>query len=98
MKIAHTDVVVASRSQLSTSVGSETVILHTDKGEYFGLNEVGASIWRLVQQPRSVEEIKSELVSEYDVTPEQCEEDLMQILAQLVEAGLIEIRDGSTNT
>jgi hypothetical protein len=98
MNIAETTTVVVSRNQLSTIVGEETVILQLDDGKYFGLNQVGSTVWQLLQQPRTVGNIKSELLEQYDVTPEQCERDLLHLLAGLVEAGLIEIRNDSPNS
>lgn len=36
---------VAVESQVSCQLDAETVVLHFDKGVYFGLNEVGTLIW-----------------------------------------------------
>ncbi len=98
MRLAGTDTVVVSSNQLSTGVGKETVILNMERGEYFGLNEVGASIWDLLQRPRTVDEIKSEILAEYDVTPEQCERDLLHVLSELLDAGVIEIRNATSGS
>lgn len=82
---------VAAKSQLSAQVHEETVLLHVDRGLYFGLNEIGTFIWKQLQQPRKVHEIRDAILDEYDVSPEQCERDLFKLLAELSENGLIEV-------
>ena len=85
-------VVVASSDQLASSIGGETVILGLKAGRYYGVDQVGARVWQLVQTPRPVAEIRNAIVAEYDVDPGRCEADLLKLLHQLVEAHLIEVR------
>ena len=82
-------VVVANPDAMSSSVGIETVILHFTAGTYFGLDEVGSRIWELVQDRRSVREIRDTLLDEYDVDEERCERAVRAFLASLAEHGLI---------
>jgi hypothetical protein len=96
MKISTDSVVVAVKSQVSCQVDAETVVLHFDKGLYFGLNEVGTLIWNQVQQPRKVREICDAILREYNVSREQCERDLFTVLGDLSEKGLVEVRDAAT--
>ena len=95
MTISEDSVVVAVKSQVSCQVDGETVVLHFDKGLYFGLNEVGTLIWNQVQQPRKVQEIRDAIRREYEVSGEQCERDLFTLLEQLSEKGLVEVRDAT---
>lgn len=93
MTISKDSVIVAVKSQVSCQVDAETVVLHFDKGLYFGLNEVGTLVWNQLQQPRKVQEIRDAILSEYEVPAEQCERDLLSLLEQLSEKGLIEVRN-----
>lgn len=95
MRVSTESVVIAIKSQISCQLAAETVILHFDKGLYFGLNEVGTLIWNQIQQPRSVREIRDAILREYQVSMEQCERDLLALLGQLSAKGLIEIRDAT---
>jgi Coenzyme PQQ synthesis protein D (PqqD) len=63
------------------------VVLHFDKGVYFGLNEVGTLIWNQVQQPRKVQEICDAILGEYEVSNEQSERELLTLLGELSENG-----------
>jgi hypothetical protein len=82
-------VVVANPDAMSSSVGIETVILHFTAGTYFGLDEVGSRIWELVQDRRSVREIRDTLLDEYDVDEERCDHAVRTFLGALEEHGLI---------
>jgi hypothetical protein len=93
--IALRTTVAVSPNQVSTSLGHEAVILGADAGEYFGLNEVGARIWELVQQPVQVAQICAQICAEYEVPPDQCERDVIELLAELREKGLLDVRDAS---
>lgn len=91
-QIAADTTVVVSPHQVSTTLGDEPVILGAEAGEYFGLNEVGAKIWELVQQPVQVSEICAAVCAEYAVEPAQCERDVIELLRALEERGLLDVR------
>lgn len=85
--------VVASREQVSCELEDEAVILNVRSGEYFGLDPVGARIWELVQESRTVAEIRDAILRDFpDAEPEQCTGDLLEFLDQLAGSGLVEIR------
>lgn len=86
--------VVASQNPVSANLAGEAVILDPDSGMYYGLNEVGARVWELIQDPKTVDEIRDALLTEYEVKPERCERDLFALLQNLADKGLVEIDDG----
>jgi hypothetical protein len=86
-------VVGATREHVSCMLGDEAAILNLKNTVYYGLNPVGARVWNLVQQSKSVREIRDVLVKEYDVEAEQCERDLLNLLERMREQGLIEVRE-----
>ena len=92
-KIYDSSLVVAAREQISSDLGQEVVILNLQSGVYHGLNEVGARVWNLIEQPKPVKELKQTLAQEYEVEPEVCTRDLLRLLHDLKAAGLIEVRD-----
>lgn len=85
-------IVAASKDQVSCDLGEEAAILGLKNSVYYGLNPLGAQIWRLLQEPRSIEEICRRIVSEYDVTRERAESDLLHLLQQMLSEGLVELR------
>jgi hypothetical protein len=82
---------VATTDQLSTELGDEVVILGLRDSVYYGLTNVGARVWQLVQTPRTLADIVDVLVSEYEVTPDQAEDDLQKLLEELHARGLVAI-------
>lgn len=79
-----------SAQQVSCKIDGEIAILHLDRAIYFGLQGAGGEIWDALEQPRSVGELRDMLVAEYDVSPQQCETDVVEILGLLVKEGLVE--------
>jgi len=88
-------VIVAASDLLATEFGDELVILNLRDGVYYGLEDVGARIWRLLQQPVSMIAIRDAVVADYDVEPARCEQDIRTLLAELLAKGLVEIREGA---
>jgi hypothetical protein len=94
--VSMTSSVMAAKGQVSSDLGGEVAILNLEAGTYYGLDSVGARVWSLIQEPITVEEIRTNLVSEYDVDPDQCERDLITLLQRLADEGLVEVRDGKS--
>ena len=44
-------ILVAADNQVSCDVDDEAALLNLDTGVYYGLNPLGAYIWKLVQSP-----------------------------------------------
>lgn len=83
--------VLAAEHQISCDVADEVVLLNVRDGQYYGLNMVGASIWRLIQEPRTVSELREQLLQEYgDVSPEACANEVTAFVAAMLDLGLVE--------
>ena len=54
-------------------------------GELFTLNEVGAFIWERLDGKRKLEDILEEIVAEYEVSREQADRDLRELIDSLSE-------------
>jgi len=91
--ISERSTVVVAKDQVSADLSGEAAILNLKTSTYFGLNTVGASIWKLIQEPKKVTEIRDAIVEEYDVEPDRCERDLLELLQELSKHGLIEVLD-----
>jgi Coenzyme PQQ synthesis protein D (PqqD) len=85
-------VVLATSEQVSCPLGEESAILNLKNSVYYGVNAVGARVWKLLQHPRSVQELRDALVDEYEVDAKRCERDLITLLEKMRSEGLIEVR------
>ena len=70
-------------------VGGESVLLDLKTERYLGLNEVGTRMWQALSESDSIQAAYDTLQAEYDVTPQQLEEDLRDLLNRLLENALI---------
>jgi hypothetical protein len=91
--VSGRSVVVAAEGQVSCDLAEEVAILDIKSGIYYGLNTIGARIWKLIQEPRTVSEVCETLLAEYEVKPERCEHELLALLQELAAKGLIEVQD-----
>lgn len=85
-------VVVAAQQQMSSDLAGEVIILDLNQGSYYGLDQVGALIWKLIQAPCSLAELRAAILAEYEVEPARCERDLLALVGELARAGLVEVR------
>ncbi|HKO01421.1 MAG TPA: PqqD family protein, partial [Thermoanaerobaculia bacterium] len=70
-------------------VGDEMVLLDFERGIYFGLDPIGARIWQLITEEKSVAAIVDALADEYDVARDELERDVAELLDDLAARGLI---------
>jgi len=91
LSISDTSVVSAVKHQASCDLAGEVVILNLKDGVYYGLNTVGARIWTLLDQPRSVASLYAQLLDEYDIDPDVCRHQVTSLLSDLATHGLLEI-------
>ena len=76
---------------LTSEVNGEIVFFHPVDGKYFASTPVGCEIWRLLESPRSVNELTRKLIELYDVSEETCHNDVEQFVGELVQKQLVEI-------
>lgn len=60
---------------------------------YFAVNRVGARIWLLLEEPRSLDSLVKILTSEFDVAPAKCRREIEAFLGQLIDRQMVERRD-----
>ncbi len=76
---------------LFQEVDGEAVLLSLDEGCYYGLDEVGTTIWKLIGEEKlEPEQVVNRLTEIYEVEPEQARGDLDRFLGDLRESGLIQ--------
>ncbi|MGB3758144.1 MAG: PqqD family peptide modification chaperone [Rivularia sp. (in: cyanobacteria)] len=91
--ISENSIVVSVKNQISSDLGGEAVILNMNTGIYHGLNEVGAFVWNLIEQPQVVKDIQQKLLQEYEIESSVCTNDLLTLLKDLHSEGLIEVKN-----
>jgi len=82
------EVVHLSSDALFQEIGGEGVILDLATSTYFGLDEVGARCWQLLEENPNLEFVCKTILDEYEVEPQQLEKDIKDLVSQLVDSGL----------
>ena len=88
----QTTVMVTSQ-QVSCPLGDESAILNMKNSVYYGVNPVGATVWNLLKEAKTVGQIRDAILNEYEVDEVRCEKDLFALLEEMRREGLIEVRD-----
>ena len=76
------------------TIDNEAVLVLPDRGLVQVLNQVGASIWALVDGKRTVRDIAAALCAEYKVDQEQAEADTLAFVAELEAKGILSLSSG----
>jgi hypothetical protein len=69
----------------------DTVMMNLERGEYYSISQIGSRIWQLIEIQQKVSAVCNALMNEYNVTPEQCEQDVLVFLNQMAEKGIVRI-------
>lgn len=83
----------AIKDHLYSELKDEGVVLSLKNGKYYGLNEVGRSIWKAIQSPATVIEIQNALMDEYEIDEESCKNEVLSFIRQMAQEELVEIQD-----
>ncbi|MCR5755055.1 MAG: lasso peptide biosynthesis PqqD family chaperone [Acetatifactor sp.] len=73
-----------------TDLSGEKVMVDFEQGKYFLIKGVGNDIWDMIQEPVTPEQIIERLLQEYEVTPQECENSVMDFLDKMEDLGFIE--------
>jgi len=91
-KITMNSIVAAVPGQVSANLDDETVILELTSGTYYGLNQTGTMIWRLLQEPIQIRTICEAVMEEYEVDLDECGKAVISLLQQLAKHNLVDIQ------
>jgi len=69
--------------------GERTILLDARRGRYFGVDDVGASIWRQLAGGATLAVLVAALEQEYAAPREALERDATEFLARLARARLV---------
>lgn len=80
----------ASDDVISSKVGDEIVLLHTESDKAFGLDDTAAFIWGLMaHEGKTRDQILNELTNHFDVGIERALSDLDALLVHFIRENLI---------
>ena len=83
--------IVASPDVVHRELDGEAVLLNLETGRYFGLDEVGTRVWSCLGEAIDLERIHRALLDEYDVAADRLAADLIGLVAELADQGLVHV-------
>ena len=89
--ISFSDRVRVPEDVLISNLQDESVILNLNSERYFGLDNVGTRMLTVLSTSNSIEAAYELLLTEYDVDPHLLRRDLISLIENLVEQGLLAI-------
>ena len=89
MTISFSDRVTVPDDVLISKLQEESVILNLDSERYYGLDDVGTSFLSALTTSDSIETAYDRLSREYDVDPQVLRDDLLALVENLIDQGLL---------
>ncbi|MDD4650598.1 MAG: PqqD family protein [Methanothrix sp.] len=81
----------AISDHVSCDMAEEAVVLNVRTGIYYGLDPIGAAIWKLVQDEATIEQVVNAITAEYSIDKENCANDMIDFFTNMESYGLIEV-------
>ncbi len=86
------DTMISRSPDLMVSqVGEEIMMMDIQKGMYYALNPVSARVWTLLDPACTVKALCDHLLAEYEVEPERCAREIIQVLSTMLERDMITV-------
>ena len=67
----------------------EAILINLSNGVYYSMDKVGAVVWELIEKDYNVEEMIEAVAARYEVSAEQVQTDVEQLVGQLLEEKLV---------
>lgn len=93
MTITITQRVILTENTLVEDLDEESVLLNLDTLTYSSQDDVGTRMFKVLIESESIDEAFQTLLKEYQVDSKLLQQDLFNYIEQLVEQGLVEIKD-----
>jgi predicted transcriptional regulator len=90
-------IVTPSAQVLAQELDGEAVLLNLESERYFGLDDVGTRVWRHLLEHRRLARVCKEMQKEYDVDESTLREDVLRLVAELLEAGIVTVEQDATS-
>ena len=85
MNVNLNSVVSRNPEIVHSDMDGEVVMMSVTNGEYYGIDAIGSDIWNLLEDELSIKELCGKLCEVYDVSEDQCQQEVMGFIGQLLE-------------
>jgi hypothetical protein len=90
--VTLTSLVSHTPNPVAADVAGETVLMNLERNRCYGLGEIGTDLWTRLASPARVADLVEYCSQQYDAAPGVIEHDVVNLLNQWAQEGLIQIR------
>ncbi len=83
--------VTRSDQLLGSQIDNELVMMDMELGNYYALNPVASHIWDCLAEPVRIADLCAALGVRYAVAPEQCQSEVLSLLADMQAKGMVSV-------
>jgi DNA-directed RNA polymerase delta subunit len=76
----------------AVEMDGELVMMGLKQGEYYSLRDVAASLWQHLGEPHTLDELCELVAGEYDVSVQDCRDDVSAFLQDLTAKSMVDER------
>ncbi|MCK9372309.1 MAG: PqqD family peptide modification chaperone [Sulfuricurvum sp.] len=74
---------------IEADIDNEKVMMSIENGSYYGMNPVASYVWTLLETPHSLKELVEQTTQEFEVSLQECQQDIEPFLQQLIEKKML---------
>ena len=78
---------------IANKIGEEMVMMNMENGDFISMNNVGADIWTICEQPMPVKDIVQRLLDLYDISQDQCINETLGFLTSTMEQKIFSVQN-----
>lgn len=81
---------------IAAEADQDLVMVSIATGYYYGISNVAREIWDAIERPKRVSDLIQDLTTSYNIDRPLCEEQTLSFLENLLEEGLVQVKDEPT--
>ena len=74
---------------ITNEIDDEILMMSIEDGKYYGLNAVGSEIWKMLDEPKSIEEIIPALMEIFEIDDETCRKESLDFIESMIKNNII---------
>ena len=89
MELPPTSALSRNIEIITNEIDDEILMMSIEDGKYYGLNAVGSEIWKMLDEPKSIEEIIPALKEIFDIDDETCRKESLDFIESMIKNNII---------
>ena len=89
MELPPTSALSRNIEIITNEIDDEILMMSIEDGKYYGLNAVGSEIWKMLDEPKSIEEIIPALMEIFDIDDETCRKESLDFIESMIKNNII---------